>query len=371
MKSSYRNCPICNNSEISVIRNLKYAMFDDSPLSDSYNLVLCNKCGFIYCDTESTSEDFYNYYTKNLHYFMNNSSGNGTLNTEEKNRYTQILYTLHKYTHDKNSKIIDIGSANGGFLKFLKQYGYNNLLAIDLIPECIEYIKTNNINAKIGSTDCIPMEFKSADIIVLSHVLEHVSNLRYSIDQLNYVLKDDGIIYVEVPIINQGSSFKDAPVWDFLYEHINYFTIKHLILLFEPHFTCIKYNIREIQNKNGKIKCACVVFKKNVQPLSELKIPEEISLLSKEKTPCYVWGISQYMQYLIENTPIKDCNIISFLDISKYKQTKTIYGIPIKSPEILKNSTPETVVIFAKEPYSNDMNKYLDEINFVGKRIII
>jgi hypothetical protein len=57
------------------------------------------------------------------------------------------------------------------------------------------------------------------------------------------------------------------------------------------------------------------------------------------------------------------------LDTSEYKQRKTIHGIQIQSPEVLKDAGSDVVVIYPSEPYGRSMNAYLDEIKFKGKRV--
>lgn len=388
--AKFRNCSICGTSTVTLLGHLKYALFDDSPLSNSYDLVSCNNCGFVYCDTGSTFDDFHRYYAQNLHYMAENL-GTGASAIKDEERYASILSTLQKYYPNKTAKIIDIGSAKGGFLLFLKTKGYQNLIAIDLLPESIDSVGANDIKAEVGSAEKIPLENSSVDVVVLSHVLEHIVDLQAVMKELCRVVANGGLVYVEVPSIEYGCSFKNAPMWDFLYEHINYFSAHHLISLFESkNFICLESSMKELHNGNGVIKCASAIFKKEIHAIKK-KIPyydingkvlesfewfkssniSRFAKLAEEKTPCYVWGMSAYMQLLIAKTPLGKCNIISFLDKSEYKQTKTINKIPIKSPEILKNLSNETIVIFPAEPYGNSMIKYLKEINFLGKKYII
>ena len=193
------------------------------------------------------------------------------------------------------------------------------------------------------------------------------------------------------PTIEYGSSVQDAPMWDFFYEHINYFSMQHLVSLFERNrFVCLEWMFNEVQNGNAFVKCAAAIFKKDthsstkdiahfnmqgaianqVEALNDKELLE-IRKLAEKKIPCYIWGISAYMQLLLAMSPIGKCNIVSYLDNSKYKQTKTINGMPIISPECLKDVPTESVVIFPCAPYGKTMNQYLDDICFSGKRMSI
>ena len=85
--------------------------------------------------------------------------------------------------------------------------------------------------------------------------------------------------------------------------------------------------------------------------LREIRKLPNLDLLIKKKTPCYVWGISSYMQLLLATTPLGECNIVSFLDKSRFKQSKTIHGIPIEPPELLDTIREEkdVAVIYAAD----------------------
>ena len=66
------------------------------------------------------------------------------------------------------------------------------------------------------------------DLIICSHVLEHISDLSDTVRKLKMHLKENGIIYAEVPLeIKAGISLEYDPV-----THINFFTNNSLANLF-------------------------------------------------------------------------------------------------------------------------------------------
>ena len=378
MTPEYRNCPVCSGDDAGAIRKLSYALFDDSPLeSSSCTLVRCNKCGFVYCDTVLNDANLIEHYRRNLHY-LSGTCGAGS--NAETMRYRNTLSMLKLYNINQSSKIVDIGSANGGFLRFMKNNGYMNLMAIDPLQECIDNIHESRIPAKRGSIQSMPLPDASEDAVVVSHLLEHVIDLNTALGEVYRILVPGGIVYAEVPTLEYGSSFQDAPLWDFPYEHVNYFTRRHLLSLFMLNrFSCLHYEVSSISRERGNVKCVHAIFKKNIQRdtldsrFSSLDSTTHhgIKKLASDHIPCYVWGVSAYTQMLLAMTPLGECNIRFFLDKSKYKQGKTINGIQIKSPEVLKVLPDNVVVIFTKEPYGDEMNRYLDEIKHIGKRIEI
>ena len=386
----HRPCPLCACTTVFFVKALRYALFDDSPLNRSSDLVACGRCGFVYCDTKSTIDDFYRHYAQNGHYLSENC-GTGSSTGSERNRFAYVLSLLEKHRVDRALRIADIGSAKGGLVSFLETNGYRNLLAVDPLADCVNYMRAKGIDAETGFAECIPMEEGSADALILCHVLEHVVDLQAVMNELCRVVAVGGSVYVEVPALEYGSSFQDAPMWDFLYEHINYFSIRHLVDLFESRpFHCVESNLHEIHNGRSVVKCVSALFRKDahaspkdfryhdmkdaifrILALSDKIHWPELTTIAEQQTPCYVWGISAYMQWLIANSPVGQCRILSYLDRSAYKQTKTIDGIPVQSPELVRDGSGEMVVIFCRAPSGEAMNRYLDWIGFNGKRIAI
>ena len=387
---NHRRCPLCGNTAVELLKMLSYVLFDENPLSPNCYLVACSQCGFIFFDTQSSPEEFYAYYGQNMHY-LSDSSGTGVLNERETKRYASILAALEKHRAVRTSRVVDVGSAKGGFLSFLKKHGCQKLLAVDLLPECVEFAKRRGIDAKTGTAEKLPLADNSVDMVILSHVLEHIVDLKAAVEETYRVLRNGGLVYAEVPSLEYGCSFKHAPMWDLMYEHINYFSKNHLVSLFESHrFSCLATQRKAIRNGRGVIACESAIFKKTahlapkdvqyhtirdsvIGLLGEHNTAKmrEIKLIATNQTPCYVWGMSAYMQLLMSMTPIGQCNIISYVDKSKYKQTRTINGLPISSERILKNTSEKDIVIFPVEPYANSMHAYLGQIGFNGTAITV
>ena len=67
------------------------------------------------------------------------------------------------------------------------------------------------------------------DLIISRHVLEHISDLNDFFDCIHRVLKKDGLIVIEVPDFQTNLDYSDYALWE---EHVNYFTIETLNILF-------------------------------------------------------------------------------------------------------------------------------------------
>ena len=93
--------------------------------------------------------------------------------------------------------------------------------------------------------------------------------------------------------------------------------------------------------------------------------------LADIRTPLYVWGMSQYAQLLLGDSPLKECSIKELVDGSEQKQGRSINGRVVQSPEVLQRATPGDAIVLAARGYREQMRTYLKNIQFCGTEIIL
>jgi len=111
----------------------------------------------------------------------------------------------------RNSKILDIGSSSGIFLKDLEALGFNpeNLFGIDISEKAIENCKANGIaNAFVMDAQNITLK-ETFDIIIASDCLEHLKEDNQAIKNWKSLLKIGGTMYVFVPAFMSLWSYHD------------------------------------------------------------------------------------------------------------------------------------------------------------------
>jgi SAM-dependent methyltransferase len=103
----------------------------------------------------------------------------------------------------KEISIFEVGCGSGARIAKirdeLKHAGY--LVAAtgcDYSSEAIKIAQKNGITPIIGGMKDLAASGK-ADILILSHVFEHFPDLREALDQLERLVHDDSLIYIEVP----------------------------------------------------------------------------------------------------------------------------------------------------------------------------
>ena len=125
---------------------------------------------------------------------------------------------------NENANCIGI-EPSGGFSKFLKKKGHQNFNNLDALKDAYPNIKF--------------------DLIVHFFVLEHISDTRnFIIEQLN-LLKDDGVIIIEVPCVNDPlTSLYNIPKFEQFYwsiAHHYYFSPESISNILDT-IKC-KYNV--------------------------------------------------------------------------------------------------------------------------------
>jgi 2-polyprenyl-3-methyl-5-hydroxy-6-metoxy-1,4-benzoquinol methylase len=136
-------------------------------------------------------------------------------------------------TPPHNLNVLEVGTGAGGILYYFQQKN-NSVSGIDLGSEYIKYgVEKYGLNLFTGTIYDLELDEKP-DIIIYSHVLEHVLDPLKEIRTLKNICHKDTLIYIELPgIKNLSQSYK----MDFLKylqnAHVYHFTLTTLTNLFK------------------------------------------------------------------------------------------------------------------------------------------
>jgi len=152
-------------------------------------------------------------------------------------RATRIYERCTKHLINKPIDVLDYGGGNGKMLIPFRDNSHRCHL-IDYNDTPLEGI------TKLGNDINNCTIEKKFDVIICSHVLEHVSDISNLIKKLKQHLKSDGILYAESPQqIWANLRIEDDPV-----THINFFTLNSFINLFFSNGYKILSKKQEISN---------------------------------------------------------------------------------------------------------------------------
>lgn len=378
-KSLLRHCPICENKEGEIFHNQRFLLPENHVLPHEYDVVHCEKCGFVFADTSADQKTYNIFYQEMSKYEDVKTASGGGENTYDLIRLNEAARDIEKLIPFKSSSILDIGCGNGGLLLELKKLGFTNLTGLDPSPVCVENILSKGIDAYLGGiTNENNNLNKKFDFIIFSHVFEHLVDLKSAVKNTRALLKTEGLVYVETPDASRYQDFYVVPFYYFDTEHINHFCSESLINLFSTQgfdfviskqkvmrvseiidypavFSCFKKKesgFFSAYNNNGQTKKS--VLNHIVQSNNVLNSPE-IEKLANDKTPVIVFGAGNYTLRLLETTALGKCNIVAFVDNDSKKHGNIINGVKINGKDfLLKN---DALIIICSALFSSEIEQ--------------
>jgi 2-polyprenyl-3-methyl-5-hydroxy-6-metoxy-1,4-benzoquinol methylase len=392
LKTLLRSCPICHSEDGKVLHNQKFSVPDHYKLPKEYDVVSCVNCNFVYADTDATQADYDDYYEQFSKYEEKSSSGSGTTYLDAV-RLEQTATDIDSQLKNPIAKILDIGCGNGGLLSALSRLGYQNLTGMDPSATSTEYIVNNlhfsAIQGGIFTSDLfdVTSEEEKYDCIILSHVMEHIYDLKQSIRNIARLLKQNGFVYVEVPDASRYHEFYVVPYYYFDCEHINHFDEASLgKLMKSAELECVLYKKKDLKVSDELLYPAVFgLYQWNhSSPFSfvddhavknsihnycekskvESKLFEQLDPLIKLNEPVVVWGAGSYALRVFETTRLKECNLVGFVDKDSKKHGLTIGNIPVYSTDLLRNF--RGTIIICSALYSKDIKMEILQMGLVN-----
>ena len=227
-RPALRPCPQCNGTIVQIIHEARYVLTDEHPLAPLVSVVTCSRCGFCFNDTPNKRIDYDRYYREFSKYADAKLSSGAGVNPEDNLRLTDTAKYIFDIAGPTEGAILDIGCGVGGLLDALKGVGYPRRYGMDPAPACAAAVAERGHHGIVGTLDYHPLSQGMFDGIILSHVLEHVRDVRSALNSVRQLLSEKGWLYVEVPDAMRYAECLVAPFQDFNLEHINHFTLTSL-----------------------------------------------------------------------------------------------------------------------------------------------
>ncbi|MFH0793231.1 MAG: class I SAM-dependent methyltransferase [bacterium] len=202
--------------------------------------IVCSTCGFVTFSPRPTDEEIaakYNYLKKMETDRQDLAQYTAYAAHLDAARAARIFSLIREHSGGKSMTILDYGGEDGKLLRPFVDRGHECFLA-DYHDQPIAGVTKIGDDIRNMKTD------KQFDVILCSHVLEHVSDLSGLLGSLRAWLKPDGIIYAEAPQeIWAGLRIEADPV-----THINFFTRNSFCSLFLLNGFGILKSKQEISN---------------------------------------------------------------------------------------------------------------------------
>lgn len=196
-----------------------------------YEIVKCKQCNHIYTFSEN-SLDIETLYNSEAYEILEHKKT--IFYRIQEFEYKKVIFNLKrllKYEH-RNYSLLDFGSGKGHFLYFARQLGFT-VIGVETAMERAKFAQ-NSYNVEINNSYYSgegKITNNTFDVITLFHVLEHLPKPIEIIKGLiNYNLKEEGILVIEVPNFDSWQSSLGKKYWLHLdiTRHLNHYTPNYL-----------------------------------------------------------------------------------------------------------------------------------------------
>lgn len=155
------------------------------------------------------------------------------------NMFLKRVNLISKFVN--KGRMLEIGSATGVMLKLFAKQGWD-ALGIEPSGSSQEAKKKGLrvLNVKFEDSK-LPKDY--FNLVVLNHALEHMDNPKDVLRKINTLLKEGGIVFIDVPNFGSFSSKLLGNKWPYLLpeEHKHQFTKETLTILLEDNGFNVKY----------------------------------------------------------------------------------------------------------------------------------
>jgi len=367
-----RACPVCASVDGELLTAMRFVLPDDHLLPNHYDVVNCARCGMAYA-TPLPAQTVYDAYYRDLSKYADALTGtSGGIREWDERRLARTAGIIAEFVDDTTDHIVDIGCGRGGLLRRLQLLGYEKLTGVDPSHACAAATQAQpGIRGCVGTLEALPADLGRADLVILSHVLEHVREVGLAVDRLAAMLTPTGRVYIEVPNAARYSDHLNAPFLDCNIEHINHFSLTTLERLF------VSRGWRVIDSGRHTIPSSPTALypviwlvadrapqdaprrellaDRALRPALEAYVTRSRDLLRSLHALCEVirrdereiiiWGVGQTTAILLAQTALLDTSVLAFTDSNPLYHDRTIRGIPIVAPTTLAGLRPVPIVI--------------------------
>jgi 2-polyprenyl-3-methyl-5-hydroxy-6-metoxy-1,4-benzoquinol methylase len=162
---------------------------------------------------------------------------------------------ITKQAIKKSKIIIDLGCGDGQFIHSLDlEYKNKKIIGVDISSRRIKRLKLKFPNYKFLCKDVCKtgLKKKSCDMIVCTQVIEHLTNDKKLIKEINDILKKRGYLYISSVIRKPYAIYKYRNKGKFVLDPTHekeYKNTEEFLDLFKKNFHLIKYEVFPVKRK--------------------------------------------------------------------------------------------------------------------------
>jgi 2-polyprenyl-3-methyl-5-hydroxy-6-metoxy-1,4-benzoquinol methylase len=188
------------------------------------HLVLCTRCGLLRVNPRMNERAYERFYATEFGpLYGGNPEPSQRFERMRKKREGTARY-LHAHVPLAGKDVLEIGAGGGWLLDHLRDKGAR-VVGYDFEEVSLALGRSKGIDLRHGSVPEALATGARFDIVILSHVLEHIAQPIELLRSMRNLLRDDGVLYVEVPgLLNDAHATLVGFVRQVQAAHLYYFT---------------------------------------------------------------------------------------------------------------------------------------------------
>lgn len=283
-KKKYYKCTVCNSDNYLVL----YKPWADesnpiklygaaSGIPGTQRIVQCTVCGMIYENPRYDEQVIVNGY-------MNSQEGGH--DSQFQMRINSFYKTLIKLKHllpGGTAKVLDIGTAGGGFLDAAVRFGYD-AYGLEPSSDLVSRGKARGLKIEQGTIDMHSFEQNMFDLVCLWDVIEHLPDPKSSLIEIKKLLKPEGVLLINYPDIGTlQAKIAGKHFWWILSVHLHHFTRKSIseicgrtgfdVFHFQRYWQTLEFGYLEKMAEHYKIPLSGLFRKVTPEFIKRIPIP--------------------------------------------------------------------------------------------------
>ena len=237
-------CITCGSDSLEKVRPYRTKTAHGKDLFDGQWLCECSECGLVQTIPAPSLQALSDYYAVDYRdkccagCDVSDSNRFPKDNLFYYNRGQSIADLVKPFVKTDTPEILDIGAGWGHILYAMgERFPNGRRTAIEFSQVCVKHLQGMGIEVHTDAADIIlPKMDRQFDVVVISHVFEHLLTPYEILKLVRERLAPDGVLYIEVPNIPQESLLKYpdhiwAPRFD--QPHITFFSLDTLRSILE------------------------------------------------------------------------------------------------------------------------------------------
>ncbi len=339
---------------------------------------ICHSSGLVLQTTAVTPEQMLAYYAHTATYV--NPNNNGGPQEKKVRDLSRFIHLVNDLIPEQPKSALQIGSSDGYTLSRFRDSGIEQVLGVDPSEASRNFAKqTYSIESIAGSAEDFECDQKF-DLLVLTHILEHLYNPIDVLLKIKHYLNDSGHVLIEVPLWERVDL---QPIGVLTFEHVNYFCENSLLLLMQKtgfdvvhiskNFNTNQYPVISLIAKNNLNSSTIPTPRNNYDTNREIlkkhlevtkqswsDASEKIKKQLNTQKKLYIYGGGIHTTQMLASTNIETYQAIqAIFDSSPSKWGKQLGNYEIIDPKRLKTLDAGTNILVSSAASETNIVKFI------------